>query len=315
MFLSIIRMRRVGAWVCVVLGVAQGAFGAEERQVSIVLSRSIGPYLEALEGAREALRDAGIQAVEVHDVKGDPKEGMRIAGELTKRQPAVVLTMGTEATQLIGPHTPGVPVVFSMVVHAETLLSAHPSLAGASMEVAPQEQLRWLKRLLPEATRVGLLYTPALHTLEVIERYHRAARELGVELVVETVHDATDVPARLRTMLPTIHAFWLIPDETLLARETARHIMLETLRGRVPILAPSWAFVEEGALLAVACDYHDVGRQTGELAVRVLRKEPLGSQRVLEARGANLYLNVRMAKRLGVSIPPELLAQADRTIP
>ena len=310
----IMSVLRAGAWVCVLIGVTQGVLGAEERQVSVVLSRSIPPYLEALEGAQEVLHDAGIQAADVHDVNGDPKEGVRIAVELTKRHPDVVLTVGTEATQLISARTPGVPVIFSMVVHAETLMSANPSLAGASMEVAPQEQLRWLTKLLPNATRIGLLYTPSLHEPGVIERYRRAAHELGVDLVVEAVHDVTEVPLHLRTLLPTIHAFWLIPDETLLAPETARHIMLETLRGRVPVLAPSWAFVEEGALVAVACDYHDVGRQTGELAVRVLRREPLGSDRVLEARLAHLYLNMRIAKALGIPVPPELVAHADRTV-
>ena len=300
--------------ISLLIGITPGVLSAEEHQVSVVLSRSIPPYLEALEGAQEVLRDAGIHTADVHDVKGDPQEGARIAIELAKRSPELVLTLGTEATQLMSARASGVPVIFSMVVHADALTSANPSLVGASMEVAPEEQLRWLTTLLPHAKRVGLLYTPALHEPDVIERYRRAAHAAGLDLVVEAVHDVTEVPVHLRTLLPMIEVFWLIPDETLLGSETARHIMLETLRGRVPVFAPSWAFVEEGALLAVGCDYHDVGRQSGELALRVLRREPLGSERVLEARLARLYLNVRIAKTLGIAVSPDVVAKADRVV-
>jgi putative ABC transport system substrate-binding protein len=299
----------------VAVALAVGLAHAQERKVSVVVSRSITPYLEALAGVQEALQSAGVHStVDVHDIKGDRPEGVRVASELTKRKPELIVTVGTEATQVVSEHTTHTPIVFSMVVHAETLIAGDKPLVGASMEVPPLEQLRLLRALLPNARRVGLIYNPARHLPLAIERRREAARQLGLELAVEVANDVTEIPLRLRTLLPTIDAFWLIPDETTLAPEMVRHIMLETLRVRVPVLAPSWAFMEEGALLAVACDYRDVGRQAGEWAVQLLTRQPLGPTRVVEARTIRLYLNLRIAKTLGIEVPASLIAKADRFI-
>ena len=298
-----------------VLGTLISYAAADEPKISVVLSRSIAPYLEAVEGTREALQAAGLSAAfDVRDIKGDRKEETRIADEVVKQQPRLIITVGTEATTLMKASTNTIPIVFSMVVRAETLVKDHPSVIGASMEVPAREQLRVLQTLLPSLKRVGVIYNPALHHPDAMIRHQEAAHDLGIELVVEPVDTVVDVPPRLKTLLPTIDAFWLIPDETVLAPQMVQHILLETLRARLPVLAPSWAFVEQGALVAVGCDYRDVGRQAGELAVNVLLGRPQLPTGVVEARTTRVYVNLRTAKTLGISIPQDVMTSVDRTV-
>jgi len=80
------------------------------------------------------------------------------------------------------------------------------------------------------------------------------------------------------------------------------------------VLAPSWRFIEEGALLATACDYQDVGRQAGDLAAELLAGEPMVPGRVLHARRSALFLNLKVAEMLGIQLPEELIAQAARVL-
>ena len=146
-----------------------------------------------------------------------------------------------------------------------------------------------------------------------MERRQHAAHEQQLELVTQPVSSATEISAGLQTLLSQIDALWLIPDETVLGPETVEHILLETLRYRVPVLAPSLLFVQRGALLAVSGDYKEVGRQAGELAVTVLSgKRPTDA--IVEARKPVLSLNLRSAQTLGVAIPQSLIDQAEQVI-
>lgn len=286
---------------------------AEESGVSIVLSRSIAPYLTAAEGAQETLRAAGIRTVELHDMAGDQAQATRIAGHLLQEHPRVIITAGTEATQAMRQQTSGIPVVFSMVVHPDQLLEDHQPICGVSMEVPAAEQLAYLKSAVPAVRRVGVLFNPAIQGPAAMEHRQRAAEEQQLELIAQPVSTAAEISSGLRTLLSQVDALWLIPDETVLGPETAEHILLETLRYRVPVLGPSLLFVQRGALLAVSGDYKEVGRQAGELAVAVLSgKRPAAA--VVEARKPVLYLNLRSAQTLGVSVPQTLIDQAEQVI-
>lgn len=300
-------------WLGLIVAVAVTSLEAAEPRVSVVVSRSIEPYLEAYEGIRETLQAVGAD-FDLYDMQGNPSTAARIAAELMRRKPSVIITVGTEASRLISEQTSEIPIIFSMVIRADVLMADGKPVGGVSMEVPVLEQLQVLPAVLPDAKRLGMVYNPALHTPEAIARWRDAAHALGLELVVEPVGEVREIPQRLQTLLPTIDALWLIPDETVLAPQTVRHILLETLRRRIPVFAPSLRFVKDGALVAVACDYRDVGRQTGEFAAQLLAGQSLGPTRVLDARKSRLYINLRIAKTLGIVVPALLMNQADRLI-
>ena len=290
-----------------------GVANAEDPQISIVLSRAISPYVTASEGIQDVLRAANVRAVHVEHLGIAAADIEQLADRLAQHAPRVIVTIGTEATQAITHRITAVPVVFSMVVHPEPLLTDAPKLFGVSMEVPAGEQLARLSALLPLVHRTGLLYPPALHTAETLLARETAAHEQSLELVLQPVNRAADVPDALRSLLGRVDALWLIPDETVLAPELLDTLFLETLRARIPVLAPAFLFVQRGALLAVGSDYRDVGRQSGELAVALLHgKRP--AAHVVEARKSVLYLNLRTAKTLGITIPQSMREQAAQVV-
>ena len=300
-------------WLGLIAAVAVPSLEAAEPRVSVVVSRSIEPYLEASEGIRETLQAVGAD-IDLRDMQGNPHTAAQIAAEVMRQKPPVIITVGTEASRLMSEQTSEIPIIFSMVIRADVLMAASKPVGGVSMEVPALEQLQILPVVLPDAKRLGMVYNPALHTTEAIARWRDAAHALGLELVVEPVGGVREIPQRLQILLPTVDALWLIPDETVLAPQTIQHIILETLRQRIPVFAPSLRFVQEGALAAVVCDYRDVGHQTGEFAAQWLAGQSLGPTRVLEARKNRLYINLRIAKTLGIVVPASLMTRADRLI-
>jgi putative ABC transport system substrate-binding protein len=71
----------------------------------------------------------------------------------------------------------------------------------------------------------------------------------------------------------------------------------------------SWA--RGGALLALSCDYKDVGRQTGEIVLRVLNGENYSDLTISRPRKVKLYLNEIVADRLGIKFPKKILQKAE----
>jgi putative ABC transport system substrate-binding protein len=82
----------------------------------------------------------------------------------------------------------------------------------------------------------------------------------------------------------------------------------------IPVFAGDTDTVARGAVAAVGYDYFDLGRQTGDIVVRILKGEKPGNIDVKMAKGTNLYVNPKMAAMMGVQIPQEVLARATKII-
>ncbi len=304
-------MRRV--IVAAILLLTAGTVLADDAGVAIVLSRSIAPYVSSAEGTQEVLRSGGVQAIQLHDMGGDPTAAGRIVSQVLRQHPRAIVAVGTEATEAMRRQVNDIPIVSSMVVHPERLQAEDGPLFSASMEVSAKEQLSYLKQLLPNAKRIGIIFNPAIQTDAAMDRRKDAAHEQGMELLLHSVSAATDMPEALKALLPNVDILWLIPDETVLSPETVQKVLLETLRYRVAVIAPSLLFVKQGALLAISGDYRDIGRQAGELALTLVSgKRPKAS--IVEARKSMLYLNLRTAKTLGVTVPASLIQQAEQVV-
>ena len=82
----------------------------------------------------------------------------------------------------------------------------------------------------------------------------------------------------------------------------------------IPVFAADTDSVSRGAVAAVGYDYLELGRQTGDIVVRVLQGEAPGSIDVKQAEGTNLFVNAKMAARMGVEIPAAVRARATKII-
>ena len=128
--------RLAGIGITLAVALAARVVEAKESRVSLVVSRVIGPYLEAAEGAKDVLQSHPIKAtVDWHDLQGDVSQGGEVASTIRLSHPDLIFTIGTEATQLISERFSNIPTVFAMVVRPEAFAAEHPWMAGVSMEV------------------------------------------------------------------------------------------------------------------------------------------------------------------------------------
>lgn len=291
------------------------AFSDGPITIALVLSRDIAPYREALRGFKSELESSRQKfRYFEYNVELSLNRPDALVERIRSRGPDMVVTLGSAATNLIVERIREVPVVFSLVLPSsgskslEDLRASQGNITGATMEIPLATQFGKIREVIPTAKKVAVLYDPDV-TGPLVEGARVEAEKAGLELVALPVSSEKDVVRSMRELDDSIDVLWSVADSTVFSPQGLRHILLSTLRTRLPFVGLSPSFVKAGALLALSCDYQDVGRQSGELAVRILEGEGAGDIPIVVPREVSLSLNLRTARQIQVAISEEV-AQA-----
>jgi len=206
--------------------------------------------------------------------------------------------------------------VFSMVLYPrQSGFLGRPGhlITDASLDIPPEVQFAYLRRVLPNARRVGVLYHPG-DTGDVVGAATSAAAATGLELIAETVERPADAAAAMEQLLPRVDVVWSVSDPQVFTATTTSALVLATLRRRVPFIGLSPAHVRFGALAALSSDWADIGQQTAELARRVLRGDPVDRMPVTVPRTVRLAINLHTARHLGTAVPADVEREAAEVV-
>jgi len=287
------------------MGVPSSAHAAE---IAILKSADIAPYNQAVEGFK-AVVSAGNTFVE-YDLQGDIARGRKLARKIRATDASLVLAVGVKAALVAKLELLDTPVIFCMVLDPAKHDLTAPNMTGILLEVPIERQLATMRSVLPGRKKIGVLYNPD-KTAALVQEARRLAKELNLELVERQVPSEKDVPAALRALLPTIEALWLLPDSTVLNEDSIKFLLSTALDSNVPVIGFSSDLVRSGALAGFSVRYDDVGRQAGLLAKRILSGQPVPFSTVVPPEQMRLSLNLKTAKFLGITIPPDVVNRAD----
>jgi putative ABC transport system substrate-binding protein len=206
-----------------------------------------------------------------------------------------------------------VPLVFAMVQEPAKLgLTPGPGVTGVAFTIPVKNQIAAFRLVYPKGVRIGVIYKED-NTGRLVDEAEKAAGMLRVALVTRPVSSERDVPSALRSLLlgdSAVDALWVPPDPLLLADETRRFLMAETLKAGRPIYASSSALVAQGALVSNAPDFVSIGEQIGELVNRLASGERTRIEMLVPR--AELVVNKKVAGRLKIELPAEALKAANK---
>jgi len=307
---------RHGCLVAIVVLLARPAAASTVAPiVAVVKSGSPPPFEQATKAITAALRRSAPQPeILTFDLDGDEANAPATFAKVRSARPDLVITVGSLATAAALAESTTESIVFSMVLYPEQSgYLGSGRVTGASLDIPADVQFAYVRRLLPTARRVGVLYHPA-ETGAVIEAAHSAAAKHGLTLVAKPVADHADVVAALRALMEEVDVVWSVADSHVYTPQATSALILAALRRGVPMIGLSSAHVRAGALAALYSDYDDVGEQTAALALRVIHGEAPGSLPVSTPRRVGLALNLRTAEHLKLTVPSEMVAEAGETV-
>jgi len=291
------------------------AFAEKKVRIAVVVSSSIKPYKEALEGYYDELRQRGLVFRPMEFFMDESSDYTGLISRINAFRPALVHSVGTDATRLAKENIKDVPVVFSMVLNPvaggliKSMSASANNLTGASMDLPFSLQFSYMRELKPGLKKIGVIYSEK-ETGAVVREAKRSARLMGLELISEAVEGPQGVPGAIKRLKGRVDFMWSVADGNVFTRETVRELLLVSLRKKIPLMGLSPAFVKAGALFAVSIHPDMVGRQAAGLTMDVLGgKKPSGIPVAVPTDG-DLLVNRNTLKILGLEPSPSIFEKA-----
>ena len=178
------------------------------------------------------------------------------------------------------------------------------------------KRLQLLKETVPGLTRVGVVLDEAMRTActQEVDHTMEAAKKVGVTLVTVHIARPEDLDAGFRKL---VDANVQAVTGTLLSTRYGheREIAQAALRYRLPLMQELEISAREGALMSYGPDFELLFRRAGQYVGRVLKGGRPAQMPIEEPRTFRLVVNLTTAKKLGITIPPSVLALADERLP
>ena len=246
-----------------------------------------------------------------------------MTADLVHRHVNVIAATTTSAALAAKAATKTVPIVFELGSDPVRLgLVASLSRPGgnvtgvtqANVEVAPK-RLELLHELVPTASVVALLVNPAEPALAETDtkEVQAAARTLGLELHVLNASSEDDFDP-VFTKLTQLRAGGLVIGGGSFFASQRTQLAALTVRHAVPAIFEHREFAAAGGLLSYGSDIGEAYRLAGIYTGRILKGDKPADLPVQQAIKVELYINLKTAKALGLSVPPTMQARADEMI-
>jgi ABC-type uncharacterized transport system substrate-binding protein len=243
-----------------------------------------------------------------------------LATELVHRKVAVIATTSTPAALAAKAATKTIPIVFETAADPVKLgLVASLSRPGgnitgvtqAAEEIAPK-RLELLHELLPKAGVLALLVNPTAPELAEPQKREvgSAARALGIDLHVLNASTEQDFE-RVFAKLSELRAGGLVIGGSALFTSHAKQLAALTVQHAVPAIYQHREFAAAGGLMGYGADITDTHRLVGIYAGRILRGDKPADLPVQQASKVQMFINLKTARALGITIPLPLSGRAD----
>ena len=286
--------------------------------IQVIKSGELKAYEEAYSGFQKVLKEQ-LKQVQFKEyiLKNNSEENEKTLTELQKSS-SLILTIGTEATKLVSQRIKDKPVIFCMVLDpvgsglVENLVPSGNNLSGSSLDIPVKEQLEKFRLLVSGLKNLGVLYTS--ETERKVKTAEVVAKSLGINLVSVKVSSEKEIPQSLEWLKEQTQGLWSVPDGDIFSPSSTEQILLFTLRNGIPFMGLSSVYVRAGALFALDCDYADIGRQAGEVALLILHGNLSSEVPVTTPRKIYLFINQKTSERIGLQIPNNLLKIAEEVI-
>jgi putative ABC transport system substrate-binding protein len=261
-------------------------------------------------------------AIEYRSADGQYDRLPALAADLVRRKVSVIAATGTPTGLPAKAATTTIPIVFvtgSDPVEQGLVASLNRpggNLTGATTLAVElgQKRLELLHELVPTATLIGVLVNPTGPNLQAVSRdLQAAARTVGLPIHVLHANTERDFDTVFATLVQLRVSALVIGTDTFFNSQSGRLAAL-TVRHAVPAIYQYREFAAAGGLMSYAGSITDAYRLAGVYTGRILKGEKPSDLPVQQSTKAELFINLKTAKALGITIPQSILARADEVI-
>lgn len=246
--------------------------------------------------------------IDLQNAQGEQRNLKTISQQLAESSD-VVLAIATPSAQSLANTTQTTPVIFSAVtdpVSAKLVESReHPggNVTGTSDQSsdAISTQINLIKKVLPKAKTIGILYTQSEpNSVVQKDEAKRLLEEKGFTVVEKTILDSNNVKAAAESLMAEVDMVF-VPTDNIIS-STMETVKQVSIKHKVPVFGGSTEMIAVGGLYNYGTNYEELGRQTARMLIRVLKGEKPENIAVELPEKLELHTNQEMAEALGIDI-------------
>ncbi|NLK04049.1 MAG: ABC transporter substrate-binding protein [Clostridiales bacterium] len=183
------------------------------------------------------------------------------------------------------------------------------NLSGTSDLTPVKLQIELIKKLIPTAETVGVLYSSSESNSKIqVEMAIEAAEELNLKVVEATVSSTNDIEQVVQSLVGRVDVIYAPTDNTI-ASGMPTVAMVANPNG-IPVICGEEGMVSKGGLATYGIDYYKLGWMTGKQAIKIIKGEASTATMPIEYlpdEEFSLTINEEVADQLGIEIPQDLL--------
>ncbi|HEV8723071.1 MAG TPA: ABC transporter substrate-binding protein [Candidatus Binatia bacterium] len=294
--------------------------------VGFLVPGSHSSYSARIEAFQQSLRDLGyIEGkninIEYRYAEGKFDRVPDLAAEMARLKVDVIVTGDTPAIQAVKKTTSTIPIVMGNVADAvaaglvSSLARPGGNITGLTT-LAPEldgKRLELVKEMLPKGARVAFFWDPGITAMKIrFNEVQAAARALEITLQSLEVRNPKDLESAFEAATRERPGAFMMPNTIVLAY--GKQIVDFAAKNRLPLIYDTREFIDDGGLMSYGPSFPDLWRRAASYVDKILKGAKPADLPVEQPMKFDLVINLKMAKQIGLTVPPNVLARADRVI-
>lgn len=289
-----------------------GIFQANE---AVTMDQVREAFIRSLQD-RDKIHDSNIRII-ARNARGDISEVQKTAQDFVGLNVDMIFAISTPCLQAALHATRDIPIIFASV--ANPLLAGvgqsdtehERNVTGVSSRSPIRKSLALIKEVLPEARRIGTLWTPSeLNSTFYLDRVRETARELGFEIVSVPITNSSEVLLSAHVLINRqIDAVYQISDNTINQSFEALGQVAE--ENAIPLFGGFLMSTRMGACAALGWDFFEMGYKAGDIALEVMNGKSPGEIPIQYMSTAKLFLNLDAARKQSIRFSEKIRLAAD----
>ncbi|MDR2405864.1 MAG: ABC transporter substrate-binding protein [Deltaproteobacteria bacterium] len=289
---------------------------------------SIHQYVEhpslnqALQGFKDAIQEANIAEVDyiVHIAQARTDTAAQIVNQIKGEKPDLILAIATPSAQPTVNAIKDIPILFTAVTDpvsaqlVNSLESPGGNVTGTTDMNPVADQIALIKEIQPDLKTIGIIYnTGEANSVVQVNLAKAKASELGIEVEDGVTVNSAGVNAAIQNLVGKVDAIYLPTDNSVISALEA--ILKVALDQKIPIYPAEDDSIRKGGVAVISLNYYQLGRQTGQMAVKILKDKVKPADIPVEGqKNPKLIYNQAFADKIGLKVPASVTSRADETI-
>ena len=255
--------------------------------------------------------------IEQQNAQGEQANAQTIAKQFVDGKKDLIFAIATPAVQASYNSTKEIPIIFTAVTDpvkaevAKDWKSSGTNVTGTSDKVPVDKQIELLKKLIPNAKTVGVIYsTSETNSVIQVEELKAAATKQGLAVKEIGVTTVNEINQNLSSALGEIDVLYTPTDNTV----ASGYALVGKLcvEKNIPIIGAEEAVVTKGGLASIGIDYYKLGKEAGFKAAEVLAGKKPTEVEITTLSEMSFTINTDVAKKLNITIPADVDANAKK---